>query len=73
MTPIIMGYLMGKTFEVNFRRAIISSNGQVSEVLSRPIAMVFLSISAAFILFAIAMTIYKRLKKRKAVPHASGK
>ena len=71
MTPIIMGYLMGKTFEINLRRAVISSNGQIAEVFSRPIAVGFLSVSALFILLAIGMLIFRKLKKRKAASAAS--
>ena len=63
LSPVIMGYLMGATFEVNFRRALIGSNGNVGEVFTRPIAVMFVVISLAFVLAPMIMGIKGRMEK----------
>lgn len=62
LSPVIMGYLMGSTFETNFRRALIGSNGSFGELLQRPIAMAFV---VAAVLFVV-VPVFMRLKKKKA-------
>jgi len=63
LSPIIMGYLMGTTFEVNFRRAMISANGNFSEILTRPIAVAFLTAAIVFATLPMLLKLFKRSKK----------
>ena len=64
--PIIMGYLMGKTFEVNFRRAMISAQGDFGDLFNRPIAALFLAASILFVLVPVGLRILRRAKKSGA-------
>lgn len=61
LSPVIMGYLMGSTFETNFRRALIGSGGSFSELLQRPIAVAFI---IAALLFVI-VPVFLRLKRKR--------
>ena len=65
-SPIIMGYLMGKTFETNFRRAMISANDNFGAIFTRPIAVAFLIVSAIFIFLPVTMRIIRHVKASKA-------
>ena len=64
MSPIIMGYLMGTTFEINFRRAVISANGNFAEIARRPIAICFLVVSVLFLVSPILLGLWKSYKNR---------
>lgn len=64
LSPIIMGFLMGPLLEKNFRRAIISANGNLVDILNRPIACVIVLVGVFFIIWPL---ITKFLKK-KLVP-----
>ena len=64
LTPVIMGYLLGATFEKNLRRALVGSQGSLAELLNRPIAMAFIVLSALFLLGGIYMHIKKSIKKK---------
>lgn len=66
LSPVLMGYLMGSTFEVNFRRALIGSNGNAAELFTRPIAVVFVLVSLGFLLAPVVMGIKKRAAGRAA-------
>lgn len=66
LSPIIMGYLMGKTFEVNFRRAMISAQGDFGDLFNRPIAALFLAASILFVLIPVGLRILRRAKKSGA-------
>lgn len=65
-SPIIMGYLMGKVFETNFRRAMISANDHFGDIFTRPIAVAFLVVSALFIFVPIIARVMRRIKASKA-------
>ena len=62
MSPIIMGYLMGKTFETNFRRAMIAANGNFADIFTRPIATVFLVVSALFVVVPLILRLVRRAR-----------
>lgn len=60
--PIIMGYILSSIIEENFVRALSISRGQVTGILTHPIALVFLALAA----FSIVNAIRKTLKANKA-------
>lgn len=60
LSPIIMGYLMGPLLEKNFRRAIISSNGSIVDILNRPIACVIILAGIMFIIWPLIAKIFKK-------------
>lgn len=66
LSPVIMGYLMGKTFESNYRRALIGANGNFADIFTRPIATGFLVVSILFLVVPIIMKIVRRVKNSKA-------
>ena len=68
LSPIVLGYILGKIIESNFRTAVIASKGSVAALFSRPIAIFLL-------LFAVAMLVIpaileKRSKQKSAEPNA---
>ena len=68
LSPVIMGYLMGATFERNFRRALIGSGGSFGELFLRPIAVVFV---IAALLFVLAPFFLSWKKAHTQQPEAS--
>ena len=67
LSPVIMGYLMGSTFETNFRRALIGSNGSFGGMLRRPIAVVFIIAALLF----VVVPVFLRLRKKRTQRHKS--
>lgn len=63
MSPVIMGYLMGTTFEINFRRAMIAANGNFWDILSRPIATTFFVVSILFVGVPVILRLMRGHKK----------
>lgn len=61
MTPIIMGFLLGPTLETNFRRAMVASSGNITEMLSRPIAVIFFVTGILFVSGSVIVSIRKRI------------
>jgi putative tricarboxylic transport membrane protein len=58
--PLILSFVLGPMFEVNFRRSLIMSEGSLSIFLTRPIALGAMIISLGLVMFPI----YKLLRKR---------
>ncbi len=59
MTPLILGFVLGPTMELNFRRALSYTNGSYLEFFTHPISCAFLVIAA----FSIVMNLYKHQKR----------
>ncbi len=61
ITPVIMGYILSDVIEENFIRALSISKGDISGILSRPIALVFLAVTIAI----LANCLIKQYRTRK--------
>ena len=65
--PIILGMILGKTIESNFRRALVISGGSYDIFLSSPICCVLLGIAFLSLFYPyIASAIKKRISNKKA-------
>lgn len=51
--PFILGFLLCEAFETNLRRGLEYSNGNIFEILSRPIAMVFIVVTVLSVAYSI--------------------
>lgn len=60
-TPFIIGFVLGPMAEINFRRALMLSNGSLSPFITRPISLAFLLIA----LLSIVFTVRKNMKKNR--------
>lgn len=58
--PIVLGLVLAEMFEVNLRRSIQFSSGQIIAYLSRPITMFFLAFAALMVLTTIVSHIRSR-------------
>ena len=67
LPPVVLGYILSKIIESNFRTALMGCRGDVSELLTRPIAMGLL----IFALIMIIWPLYKMRKKSKAATAAA--
>ena len=61
--PIVLGFILGKTVESNFRTAVIAGKGSVAGLFSRPIALALIAVGIIMVLWD---SIKALLKKRKA-------
>lgn len=57
--PVILGFVMGPIIEVNLNRALVITQGNIIEVITRPITLVILSV-------AIITTLYSYLRSKKS-------
>ena len=64
--PVLLGLLLGKTIEANFRRAMTQTGGDWTIFFTRPICCVMLVISIAAFCWPILQAIIKYVKERKA-------
>lgn len=63
--PFILGFILGEAFETNLRRGLEYSNGNIFEIFTRPIAVLFLVIAVLSTIFSIYSNV-KRYKNRFA-------
>jgi putative tricarboxylic transport membrane protein len=54
IAPILLGYVLGPMIEVNFRRAVLISRGDLTVFVQRPISCAFLALCA----FVIAVQVF---------------
>lgn len=66
MSPLILGFVLGNIMELNLRRALSYSNGDISQFFTRPMSCTFLILAVVSLLINI-YTIYKSRKKEKTV------
>lgn len=59
MTPLILGFVLGPTMELNFRRALSYTNGSYLEFFTHPISCVFLIVAV----FSVLLNLYKHHKR----------
>ena len=69
MAPMLLGFILGEMMEENLRRALMISDGSVSFLWERPITLVILVISVAFLLAPLIGNTRQWLRNRKAVPN----
>lgn len=48
-TPLLFGFILGPILEENFRRALLISNGSLTEFVTHPISLFFLILSVALV------------------------
>lgn len=65
LTPIVLGYILGPIIETNFRTAIITSRGNLMDVVNYPIAMSLLAVGLVM-LFLPKVTSMIQARKAKA-------
>lgn len=58
--PIILGMILGKTIEMNFRRTMVISDGSLAIFVTRPISCVLLVIAVLSLVYPIVFPIIKR-------------
>jgi len=61
VAPMVLGIILGNMVDVNFRRTMMISNGNINFILSRPIGLVLLMI---FVLWIFSMNIKKKTRKK---------
>jgi putative tricarboxylic transport membrane protein len=59
ISPLLIGFILGRPFEEAFRQALVSSEGDLGIFLLRPVAAGFLILT----LISVGLTIYRRLKR----------
>ena len=62
LPPLILGFVLGNTFETNLRRGLQVSNGSFMGVFASPIAAVFMIVAILSIIFQVI----SYMKKKKA-------
>ncbi|MFQ7683871.1 MAG: tripartite tricarboxylate transporter permease [Lawsonibacter sp.] len=65
MPPLILGFVLGSIMELNLRRALSYSQGDITEFFTRPMSCAFLVLAALSLAINI-YGIYKSKKKEKA-------
>lgn len=58
-TPLILGFVLGPTMELNFRRSLSYTNGSYIEFFTHPISCVFLVVA----LLSVVLNLYKHRKR----------
>jgi putative tricarboxylic transport membrane protein len=53
VAPLIIGLILGPMTESNLRKSLMMFRGDLSLILGRPIALIFLSLALAFIIYKI--------------------
>ena len=63
MTPLVMGFILGKTVETNLLRGLQFSDGSFLAFVQRPISALFLGITAVYLVLTIIKEIRKSTRK----------
>jgi putative tricarboxylic transport membrane protein len=63
LPPLILGFILGDPLETNLRRALQYSQGDITDLLNRPIALMFLGLIVLFFVFS---WIRKNRREKKA-------
>jgi putative tricarboxylic transport membrane protein len=61
LAPIILGFILGPMIEINFRRAIMFSKGNLTEFITKPISGIFIFLT----ILSLGYTVYKNIKNSK--------
>lgn len=62
LPPVVLGYILSKIIESNFRTALIGARGDFGEILTRPIAMGLMFVAVIMVVWPMI----KKAKKKKA-------
>ena len=57
--PLLLGFVLGKLMEENFRRALIISRGEITTFIDHPVSAGLLIVAAIVFLLALLPTIRK--------------
>lgn len=63
-TPLLLGFILGPVIEVNLRRGLMKSRGDLTPFLTEPISGAFLLIT----ILVVAYTLYGEFKKYRQTP-----
>ncbi|WP_394893685.1 tripartite tricarboxylate transporter permease [Mesorhizobium sp. AaZ16] len=58
--PMVLGFVLGPIFETNMRRAMMYSNGDLTEFVSRPISAGLLFVAVALLAYGIISLVRQR-------------
>ena len=61
--PLILGFILGPLLEQHFRATLQMSGGSLDIFLSRPIAILFLGLTAFVVIFSVRTPTMQHLKK----------
>ncbi len=59
MTPLMLGYVLGRLMEESFRRAVLIADGNVWSLLEKPIAAAFLATTAMLLLLSLVLPLWR--------------
>ena len=65
LSSIVIGFILGTMTESNFRRFVLVSNGQFSQVFTRPIAVCFFIASIIFMFSPVLTKLLSSIKNKK--------
>jgi putative tricarboxylic transport membrane protein len=63
LAPVIVGMILGPMAEVQFRRAIQITQGDLSVFVTRPISLTLLLIAAAVLFAPLIATLFRNLRR----------
>lgn len=69
--PVLLGYVLGVRFEENFRRAMLTSYGDIFTFVKQPISAFFFSLCVLMIAYATYTTLRDRRRLRTAEREAN--
>lgn len=64
MAPLLLGFILGDMIETNFRRAMMTSDGNLSVFWEKPLTLAILAI-AVLVLFAPLLGFIRERRKQK--------
>jgi putative tricarboxylic transport membrane protein len=64
--PILLGFVLGQRFEENFRRAMLTSHGDILHFVEEPISAFFVGLCALLISFTIFSAMRRRQRMQAA-------
>lgn len=64
-TPLIIGFILGPTLELNFRRAIMYDQGNLAQFFTRPISCVMIIIGCIMLFWPIHQSIKRFFQTRR--------
>jgi putative tricarboxylic transport membrane protein len=59
MTPLMLGYVLGRLMEESFRRAVLIADGNAWSLFEKPIAAAFLAVASALLLASLAVPLWR--------------
>lgn len=72
MPPIVLGLILGKMVESNFRRALVLSRGSFLTFIERPISLTFLVLAILSLFSPLIISAFKKMRSKKKGPEPKG-